>query len=156
MLERVVYISRAAPGLGLEGVFGIIREAHARNALVGLSGGLIFLDGWFAQVLEGLPGPVRQTWRRIGCDPRHGPVALRARERALCRLFPGQPMALRTAACLPTHLLEGFGYRPGFPVECFPADVLVEFVVRACCPGGRDTVGWTGAGRFPRTCPPGR
>jgi hypothetical protein len=143
MLERIVYVSRAAPGTGLEAVFGIIREAHAANAKAGVTGGLIFLDGGFIQVIEGARVPLADAFARIARDPRHQAVELRARERALCRLFRGQAMALRTRACLDPALLEGFGYRPGFPVERFPADVLVEFAVRACR--------WTGTGRFPRT-----
>jgi hypothetical protein len=95
MLERVVQVSRAAAGLRQEEVYRIIRTAHAANTLAGLSGGLILVDGWFAQVLEGAPGPAFD-------------------------------------ACLDPALIEGFGWRPGFPVEDFPADVLVEFVVRAC------------------------
>ena len=99
----------------------------------GLSGGLIFLDGWFAQVLEGAPGPALDAClARIARDPRHRGIERRSRERALCRLFPGQAMALRTRACLDPALLEAFGWRPGFPVADFPADVLVEFVVQAC------------------------
>ena len=42
------------------------------------------------------------------------------------RVFAGQPMALRTRACLDAGLLEAFGYRPGFPVADFPADVLLR------------------------------
>jgi hypothetical protein len=143
MLERIVYVSRAAPGTGLEAVFGIIREAHAANAKAGLTGGLIFLDGGFAQVVEGPRAPLAAAFARIARDRRHEAVELRARERALCRLFRGQAMALRTRACLDPALLEGFGYSPGFPVERFPADVLVEFAIRACR--------WTGAGGFSRT-----
>lgn len=150
MLERIVYVSRAAAGLGLGDVFGIIREAHARNVLAGLTGGLIFLDGGFAQVLEGPPAALAHAWARIARDPRQCAPALRAREAALCRLFPGQPMALRTAACLDAALLEEFGYLPGFPVERFPADVLVEFVVRACRPGA-GTAGGLRAARLDRS-----
>lgn len=131
MLARIVYVSRAAPGVTLETVFGIIRAAHPANARDGLSGGLIFLDGCFAQALEGPAPALDAAFARIGRDSRHGPVGLRARERALCRLFPG-PLALRSRACLDPGLLDGFGYRPGFPVERFPADVLLEFLVRAC------------------------
>jgi Sensors of blue-light using FAD len=139
MLERIVYVSRATPGTRLEAVFGIIRQAHSANAKAGLSGALIFLDGGFAQVLEGPRAPLAAAFARIALDRRHEAVELRARERALCRLFQGQAMALRTRACLDLALLEGFGYRPGFPVERFPADVLVEFAVRACR--------WTRGGR---------
>jgi hypothetical protein len=143
MLERIVYVSRASPGTGLEAVFAIIREAHAANAKAGLSGGLIFLDGSFAQVIEGPRVPLAATFARIARDRRHEAVELRISERALCRLFQGQPMALRTRACLDPALLESFGYTLGFPVERFPADALLEFAVRACR--------WTGTGGFPRT-----
>src|SRR5688500_14581274 len=106
MLERMIYVSLAAPGTGVGEVYGIIREAHARNAAAGISGALIFLHGRFAQVLEGMAPAVRAVWGAILRDPRHAEVVLRARERALCRLFPGQAMALRTRACLDPGLLE--------------------------------------------------
>ena len=133
MLERIVQVSRAAETLRLEDVYDIIRTAHPANRLGGLSGGLILVDGWFAQVIEGAPGPALDAClARIARDPRHRGIERRARERALCRLFPGQAMALRTRACLDPGLLEAFGWRAGFPVVDFPADVLVEFVVQAC------------------------
>jgi Sensors of blue-light using FAD len=137
MLERIVYVSRAAPGLGLDAVFGVIREAHAANARDGLTGGLVFLDGAFAQVIEGERAPLGACLARIRRDPRHERLELRAREPALCRLFRGQAMALRSRACLDPLLLDGFGYRPGFPADRFPSDVLVEFMVRACRGRGR-------------------
>jgi hypothetical protein len=37
--------------------------------------------------------------------------------------------------------MDAFGYRPGFPVERFPADVLVEFLVSACRPPRLDRTG---------------
>ncbi len=104
------------------------------TARPGLTGGLIFLDGAFVQVLEGSPEAVGRLQARLLRDPRHTGMDLRARERALCRLFHGQAMALRTRACLDPLLLDAFGYAPGFPVARFPADALLEFVVRACRP----------------------
>jgi hypothetical protein len=135
MLERSVMVSRAAAGTDLAAVFAIIRAAHGHNAAAGITGGLVFLDGWFAQALEGPPAALAATLARIAGDPRHREVSLRRRERGLCRLFPGQALALRSRSCIDLGLLEAFGYRPGFPVAGFPADVLVEFLVRACRPG---------------------
>jgi len=136
MLERIVQVSRAAAGLRQEDVYDIIRTAHAGNRLAGLSGGLILLDGWFAQVLEGAGPALDACLARIARDPRHRGIERRSRERALCRLFPGQAMALRSRACLDPALLEAFGWpgfpMAGFPVAGFPADVLLEFVVQAC------------------------
>lgn len=133
MLERITTVSRAAPGLRREDVFGIIRGAHPLNQLAGISGALIYLDGWFLQLLEGSPETLAATRARIARDPRHEAPVVRSRERGgLARLFPGQTLALRTRACLDGGLLADFGYRPGFPVRDFPADVLVEFLVQAC------------------------
>jgi hypothetical protein len=132
MLERIVYVSRAAPGLVREDVFEIIRSAHHFNAAVGITGGMVDLDGWFVQILEGPPGPLGAVFARIAADPRHERLDLRIRMAALTRLFPGQLMALRQRPHVSEALLGSFGYSRGFPVGVFPADVLCEFVVGAC------------------------
>ena len=141
MLERIVYLSRAAPGIVREDVFEIIRTAHRRNPAAGITGAMVDLDGWFVQILEGPGGPLDAVFARIAVDPRHGGLDLRIRTVALARLFPDQPMALRQRPHVSEALLEAFGYSPGFPVAAFPADVMCAFVVEACrgawrIPGG--------------------
>jgi len=131
-IERLVYVSRAASCLDIAGVYAIIRGAHAGNVADGVTGALVFLDGWFAQVLEGSPAILDAQLARIRRDPRHEGLQIRQRERVHARVFAGQPMALRTRACLDFGVLDAFGYHPGFPVAEFPADVLVEFIVQAC------------------------
>ena len=132
LLERLVYVSRAAQGLDAGQIYAIIRQAHAGNGPAGVTGALLFLDGWFVQALEG-PARTLDAWiGRIRRDPRHAGLQVRSRERVLTRVFAGQPMALRTRACIDARLLETFDYRPGFPVGAFPADVLVEFLVQSC------------------------
>lgn len=132
MLQRVLYVSRAAPGVDLPQVYEIIRTSHPMNSARGLSGALLFLDGWFAQVIEGSAGAVDAAFTRIRADRRHSCPGLRLRSTALGRLFPGQAMALRYRACLGDDFLAEFGYRPGFPVADFPADTLIEIMIRAC------------------------
>jgi hypothetical protein len=132
MLERIVYVSRAARAVGMPEICGIIRAAHHHNGTTGVTGALIALDGWFVQGIEGPAAAVEATFARILRDPRHHAVALRSREPALCRLFPGQAMALRTRSGLGEALLAEVGYRPGFPVGDFPAAHLLEFLVTAC------------------------
>lgn len=144
MLERMVTVSRAAPGLGLEAVFGIIRTAHARNSLAGLTGALLYLDGSFIHVLEGLPLPLAEARGRIAEDSRHRSVELRARERVLCRLFPDQPLALRTR--VDPQVLASHGYVPGVPAAQFPTDELLELVL-AVFRGGHPATGVPAAGR---------
>jgi hypothetical protein len=131
-LERVLQVSRAAPRLDTAAVHAIIRHAHASNPPAAVTGALLFVDGWFLQLLEGPPAGLDARLARIRRDPRHAALELRGRERALARVFAGQPMALRTRACLDPGLLDAFGYRPGFPVADFPADILLELVAQAC------------------------
>lgn len=132
MLQRVLYVSRAAPSLGLTDVYDIIRASHARNGGSEISGALLYLDGWFAQILEGPAGALNDAVDRILADPRHAAPELRVRSRALGRLFAGHAMALRYRGCVDDGVLAEFDYRPGFPVADFPADVLTELMVHAC------------------------
>jgi hypothetical protein len=132
MLERILYVSRPDPGTCFEDVCRIVRKAHVRNAGLGVTGALISLDGFFVQMLEGPPDGVGAVFRCILRDRRHLALDLRIRERALCRLFPGHAMALRTGAGLEPGLLADFDYCPGFPVETFPAARLTDLVVSAC------------------------
>ncbi len=135
MLHRIVYVSRAAPSPAtaeLAEVCRIIRAAHRNNPDAGVTGALFAGDGCFAQAIEGPAAAVEALFERLRHDPRHRGLELRSRERGLCRLFPGQAMALRTGSGLDPGLMAEFGYRRGFPVEDFPAAVLLEFLITAC------------------------
>ena len=68
-LERLVYVSRAAPGLDTTEVYAIIRHAHAGNAVSGVTGALVFLDGWFVQLLEGPAAALDARLASIRRDP---------------------------------------------------------------------------------------
>lgn len=131
MLERILYVSRVAAGTELADVMELARDSGPRNAAAGISGALVFVDGWFAQVLEGPAPALRATYARILNDPRHAEVSFRARERALCPLFGGAGLVFLAGTTLDRSVLEEFDYAAGFPVETFPADVLLEFMVRA-------------------------
>ncbi len=132
MYERLIYVSRAAEGIGARDAYDIIRTAHNRNSVAGLTGGLLFCDGFFAQVLEGDPLGLRERFERIRQDPRHRDIDVRGHEKVGHRAFPDEWMALRHGDALPAALRGSFGYAPGFPAARFPAARLLDFV-RACC-----------------------
>lgn len=70
-LKRLIYVSRKAPSLDLEGTIDLITHAAEKNARVGLTGFILFAPKFFLQVLEGDEGPVDETFGRIRDDPRH-------------------------------------------------------------------------------------
>ena len=131
MLERVVYVSRAAVGVGMTDAYDIIRTSHNRNSAYGLTGALALVDGWFVQVLEGDAFHVRERYERISADPRHTDVQLREQRAITAITFPGEWMALRSGAQIGPELREQFAYSPGFPAEQFDGERLHAFL-RAC------------------------
>jgi Sensors of blue-light using FAD len=131
MLERVVYVSRAAAGIGMTDAYDIIRVAHNRNSSFGLTGALLFSDGWFVQVLEGESFCVRERYARIASDPRHEQVDLRQQITIEEPAFPGEWMALKSGSDVDGALKVEFGYEPGFPAERFDGERLHAFML-AC------------------------
>lgn len=132
MIERVVYVSRAAPGIGAREVYDIIRRALNRNGQLGLTGALLFADGTFAQVLEGEGWRVRERLARIMADPRHLDIDVRLQAAVAARAFPQDWMALRLSEDLDPELLQRWGYVAGLPAACFDGPRVLQFV-QACC-----------------------
>ena len=64
----------------------------------GVTGALLYSDGWFAQVLEGELDAVQRTFERIQRDPRHGDVVVLEAKRVETRMFGLWDMALAEAA----------------------------------------------------------
>ena len=132
MYQRLVYVSLAAPGLAARDTYDIIRVATNRNSQLGLTGALLFLDGYFVQLLEGQPHPVQRRFERIGADPRHHSVSLRLTLSTPELLFADDWMALRNESQIAPGVKQAFGYQPGLPEAAFDADRIVRFLL-ACC-----------------------
>ena len=79
-LHRVLYCSRNRIPGNKEAVAGGIRDILAisreNNARAGVTGGLLFTQGCFAQVLEGPLDAIEATFERIQCDERHSDVTV--------------------------------------------------------------------------------
>lgn len=132
MRERLVYVSRAAPGIGAREAYDIIRVSHNRNSRYGLTGALMLVDGHFLQVLEGDAIRVRERYARIATDPRHTDVVLRQSAGIEQLSFGNDWMAMRLDDEITHATREAHGYSPGFPADRFDGDRLVAFAL-ACC-----------------------
>jgi hypothetical protein len=132
MFERIVYVSRARADVGAREAYEIIRVSHNRNSRFGLTGALLFVDGFFLQVLEGDSFELGKRYAAILADPRHEQIDLRQRTEAAGPLFANEWMALRLDDGIPAELKNRFGYEPGFPAERFNTERLIEFALAAC------------------------
>ena len=86
-LLRLTYASRAAEGLSCADLSAIAREAQSRNAMLGVTGLLLYVDGDFLQVLEGPGGAVERLYEMIEKDARNKWVTRLSTERVLRRAF---------------------------------------------------------------------
>ena len=131
MLRRIIYSSQAAPGISIRDAYDIIRVSHNRNSKAGLTGGLILIDGYFFQLLEGLPSAVEERFGRIKADSRHRNLVVRRDDSERSPIFESEWMALRDGAAIDRELLRQHNYKVGMPAEEFSDDHLLSFML-AC------------------------
>ncbi len=91
-LLRLMYVSRAAPGLGERDFHAILAEARRRNADAAVTGALCLREGFFGQILEGPEPAVRRTFESIAHDERHREPVVLGEEAAAHRLYGGWSM----------------------------------------------------------------
>lgn len=136
-LYRVLYCSRnclAGDANEVEGqIRSILAASRANNARDGITGGLLFSKGCFAQVLEGAPNAVEAAFERIQCDERHSDVIVLEAGPVAARMFPDWSMAFTGGLAAASPLVEGaladaFSGRPGTGSRVL--DVLKGVVMR--------------------------
>jgi hypothetical protein len=90
-MHRLSYHSHAlaASPATLDGIYA---EATAFNASAGITGALLFLDGRWAQILEGDQAEITGLYDRIARDARHDRVTFDYLIKTEDRLFPGWSM----------------------------------------------------------------
>ena len=100
-LYRVLYCSRhslsGAPETYPDEIREILAKSRVNNARDELTGGLLFSDGCFAQVLEGPLKRIETTFERIQCDERHHEVTVLQSGPIAAREFPDWAMAFTGA-----------------------------------------------------------
>ena len=73
---QLLYVSNALPDLAPLALDRILSASRANNAVRGITGLLLHIDGGFLQILEGEDGAVRDLHARIAADPRHRDVRI--------------------------------------------------------------------------------
>jgi hypothetical protein len=93
-LYRLLYYSEAADNLTLQDVKSIAEKASIKNASLLISGGLLYCESKFLQILEGGIRPVNKLFETILQDRRHKNVNLIHFSRVSKREFEGWDMSL--------------------------------------------------------------
>lgn len=73
-LVSLIYVSYASQSMSDDELKPILEVSRRNNTANGITGMLLYRDGFFIQVLEGEKEMVDSTFRKIAVDPRHGNV----------------------------------------------------------------------------------
>ena len=104
-LHQIAYVSRSTASNDEAAVRDILATARRKNPAAGLSGALLFSEGYFAQVLEGPLEPLEETFELIQEDPRHDNVRVLFYRPVDARAFSDWSMAF--AGILDPETLSG-------------------------------------------------
>lgn len=83
----VIYVSRACKPMSGEQLQALLETSRRNNRAIGVTGFLIYQDGYFMQMLEGQRELVDPLMERIARDPRHEDPRVIIRSQAKRRLF---------------------------------------------------------------------
>lgn len=117
-LIQLVYASAATTRFGSEDLNELLALARNNNASLSVSGILLFHDGTFFQVLEGIREDVETLYNKIELDPRHDNVLLLANNEIQERNFGDWSMGFVCSNDVITSL-------PGF-VDFFRGRTFVD------------------------------
>lgn len=86
-LSHLIYASAAREAFTADTLLALLEQSRRKNAALGVTGMLLFIDGSFFQVLEGEEAAVEALYERIERDPRHAKVTLIIQEPTVRRSF---------------------------------------------------------------------
>ena len=87
-MRQLLYVSNTAHNISVGDLDDILTESRRNNAMLGITGLLLFIDGGFLQILEGEERAVRELYTRVATDPRHANTHLMLDREVPCRAFP--------------------------------------------------------------------
>ena len=94
-MYSLIYVSSAVTPFSPVELTDLLAISHQNNALLGITGMLLYKDGNVMQALEGEEAAVRKLYAKIGRDPRHRGVQTLLQGPVDERQFPAWSMGFR-------------------------------------------------------------
>lgn len=129
-LLRVVYFSFQNSNMDRDvmasDIDEILMKSQENNALVDVTGALIFNAGVFGQVLEGPIDAVEETFERIQMDDRHDSITILESCRIERRSFSGWSMGFVGSDLVSAELFGGIGRKTEFDLASLNGQQIFE------------------------------
>jgi hypothetical protein len=97
MTYRIIYSSVSSTPMQLEELEDLLEQAQGNNSRNGITGALVYVDGFFLQVLEGEKDSVQELMQTISKDFRHETVTVLQAGEIAAAAFSGWDMAYVSA-----------------------------------------------------------
>jgi hypothetical protein len=91
-MRQLLYVSNTQPDLAPDALDNILTASRSNNAMMGITGLLLYIDGGFLQMLEGEELALRNLYSRIAADRRHSDLRLMLDREVPERAFAGWSM----------------------------------------------------------------
>jgi len=76
MTYQIIYSSASSTPMQIDELEDLLEQAQANNSITGITGALVYVDGYFLQVLEGEQEAVEKLFATISKDLRHDAVGI--------------------------------------------------------------------------------
>jgi len=96
----LLYISQATTEMDEQSLRKIVKMSREKNQSAGLTGCLLYQDGYFMQLLEGRQEEVLKLMERINLDPGHRNMQIVAQGGEQRRLFLDWSMGFQDMSCI--------------------------------------------------------
>jgi hypothetical protein len=93
-----MYVSHTSPDLTPGELDKVLTSSRRNNAMLGITGLLLYIDGGFLQMLEGEERAVRELYTRLSQDRRHWDMRLMLDREVRERAFVGWSMGFERPA----------------------------------------------------------
>ena len=97
-MRQLLYVSHTSPDLTAGELDNVLTAARRNNAMLGITGLLLYIDGGFLPILEGYERPLREPYTRLAADRRHRGVQLMLDREVPARAFVGWDMGFERPA----------------------------------------------------------
>ena len=108
---QLIYTSSANVSFTGQQLAQLLAHARMHNHSLGISGMLVYDDGFFIQVLEGPQDAVDALYQTIGKDRRHGQIRLLLRTQIQSKEFRQWSMGFADTSILPQNLVGFVPYK---------------------------------------------
>jgi hypothetical protein len=115
MPYQLIYSSVSSTPMQQEDLGDILEKAQLNNARSGITGALVYVDGYFLQVLEGEEEAVQGLMERISVDLRHETITVLQAQAVDTAAFANWKMAYVSATSAEVAQWAGLGARTELP-----------------------------------------